>query len=118
MSLRPRAERGVVRKSLTCRLRSSILETSKSRGLNSESPTSKRTNFATQPSNCISEPLTLRIKPLEFDNKSKLSCVACSCLDGYAFDIALSLAYADSTAGPNQQGASQSSRDAVKLGSR
>jgi hypothetical protein len=39
--------------------------------------------------NCLSEPLALRIKPLEFKNEAQ-SCtpVACRCSDGYAFDIA------------------------------
>jgi hypothetical protein len=51
------------------RLRSAILETSKSRGLNSEVHV-KTNATAAQTPNCLSEPLALRIKPLEFKNEA------------------------------------------------
>lgn len=74
------------------RLRFERRDTSKSRDLNGEAPTSKRIlSLFGDLTNCISEPLPLTIKPLEFENEAQ-SCtrVAFRCVDRYAFDFALS----------------------------
>ena len=84
-----RFERFGLRKNLPFRLRSANLETSKSRGLNSEAQTSKRIPPLLRLPNCLSEPLALRIKPLEFKNEAQgCTPVACRCSDGYTFDFA------------------------------